>query len=105
VQVKVQVLHPDDYLRPDMNATVAFYNDAPAAPSENRKQVVIIPASAVHNGSVYVAYDGHARKRPVTTGGTTAKGIMVESGLNGGEELIVSAEGELKEGQKIVVKH
>jgi HlyD family secretion protein len=105
VQVKVQVLHPDDYLRPDMNATVAFYNDAPAAPSENRKQVVIIPASAVHNGSVYVAYDGHARKRPVTTGGTTAKGIMVESGLNGGEELIVSAEGELKEGQKIVAKH
>jgi HlyD family secretion protein len=105
VQVKVQVTHPDDYLRPDMNATVAFYNDAPAAPTENRKQVVIIPASAVHNGSVYIAYDGHARKRAVTTGGTTAKGIMVESGLNGGEELIVSAEGELKEGQKIAIKH
>ena len=31
VQVKVQVKNPDGYLRPDMNATVNFYNDAPAA--------------------------------------------------------------------------
>ena len=29
VQVKVRVLKPDDFLRPDMNATVQFYNDAP----------------------------------------------------------------------------
>jgi HlyD family secretion protein len=104
VQVKVQVAHPDDYLRPDMNATVAFYNDAPATPTENRKQVVIIPAAAVHNGSVFVVFQDHARKRAVSTGGTTAKGVMVESGLIGGEELIVSAEGELKDGQKVVIK-
>jgi len=104
VQVKVQVLHPDDYLRPDMNATVAFYNDAPATPSDNSKRVVVIPASAVHGGNVFVVLDEHARKRPVITGATTAKGVMVESGLVGGEELIVSAEGELKDGQKVAVK-
>jgi len=40
----------------------------------------------------------------VITGATTAKGVMVESGLVGGEELIVSAEGELKDGQKVAVK-
>jgi len=104
VQVKVQVLHPDDYLRPDMNATVAFYNDAPTTPSDNSKRVVVIPAGAVHGGSVFVVLDGHARKRPVITGATTGKGVMVESGLVGGEELIVSAEGELKDGQKVAVK-
>jgi HlyD family secretion protein len=104
VQVKVQVLHPDDYLRPDMNATVAFYNDAPATPSDNSKRVVVIPAAAVHGGSVFVVLDEHARKRAVITGATTGKGVMVESGLVGGEELIVSAEGELKDGQKVAVK-
>jgi len=105
VQVKVQVLHPDDYLRPDMNATVAFYNDAPANPTDNSKRVVVIPAAAVHAGSVYVVLNEHVRKRAVTTGGTTGKGVMVESGLVGGEELVVSSEGDLKDGQKVVVKH
>jgi len=105
VQVKVQVAHPDDYLRPDMNATVAFFNDAPADPSESSKRVVVIPASAVHNGSVFVVMNEHARKRPVTTGASTGKGVMVESGLVGGEELVISFEGELKDGQRVVVKH
>lgn len=105
VQVKVQVERPDGYLRPDMNATVAFYNDAPANPTESSKRVVVIPANAVHNGNVFVVLNEHARKRAVTSSGTTGKGVMVESGLVGGEELVVSSDGELKDGQKVVVKH
>jgi HlyD family secretion protein len=106
VQVKVHVDHPDDYLRPDMNATVAFYNDAPAdSGAVANKRVVVIPASAVHNGSVFVVVNEHARKRPVSTGATTGKGIVIESGLVGGENLVVSYEGELKDGQRVVIKH
>ncbi len=105
VQVKVQVQKPDDYLRPDMNATVAFYNDAPTDTATGSRRVIVIPASAVRNGSVFVVLSEHARKRPVTTGATTAKGVTVESGLVGGEELIVSFEGDLKDGQRVVVKH
>src|ERR1700761_3354500 len=45
VQVKVRVAAPDDYLRPDMNATVSFYNEAkPATAAAPVKQVVVIPA-------------------------------------------------------------
>src|SRR5438874_1956043 len=43
VQVKVRVLNPDEYLRPDMNATVAFYNEAKAAPASDAKRVIVIP--------------------------------------------------------------
>ena len=70
IQVKVKVLDPDDYLRPDMNATVNFYNDAKpdAAPGEARR-VVVIPPSAVQNGTVFVALNGRAKKIAVTTGG------------------------------------
>ncbi len=37
VQVKVQVEHPDGYLRPDMNATVSFYNEANARTGRSRE--------------------------------------------------------------------
>jgi HlyD family secretion protein len=104
VQVKVRVLNPDDYLRPDMNATVSFYNDAKAAPTSEAKRVIVIPQGAVQNGSVFVVANGHARKRPVTIGGASEKGVLVESGLIGGEDLIVSPPAILKDGQKVEVK-
>ncbi|HLW75739.1 MAG TPA: efflux RND transporter periplasmic adaptor subunit, partial [Bryobacteraceae bacterium] len=42
VQVKVKIEHPDDYLRPEMNASVAFIADAPKK-GEASKPVVVIP--------------------------------------------------------------
>jgi len=44
VQVKVKVLAPDDFLRPDMNASVAFYNDEPktTSPAVATKSVVFV---------------------------------------------------------------
>src|SRR5580698_5190308 len=56
VQVKVKVLHPDQYLRPEMNASVAFVSDAkPASASgEIQKPSVVVPMSAVRSGSVFV---------------------------------------------------
>lgn len=104
IQVKVQVLNPDDYLRPDMNATVAFYNPTPAAPSSESKRIIVIPEGAVQNGSVFVVVNGHARKRPVTTAGNSEKGVLIQSGLVGGEDLIVSPPANLKDGQRVEVK-
>ncbi|HEY1948942.1 MAG TPA: efflux RND transporter periplasmic adaptor subunit [Bryobacteraceae bacterium] len=104
VQVKVKVLQPDDYLRPDMNATVSFYNDAKAESPGESKRVVIIPPGALQNDHVFVVFNGHAVKRAVTTGGNTAKGVRVESGLIGGEDLIVSPPADLKDGQKVITK-
>jgi HlyD family secretion protein len=104
VQVKVKVLQPDDYLRPDMNATVSFYNDAKAESPGETKRVVIIPPGALQNDHVFVVFNGHAVKRAVTTGGNTAKGVRIESGLIGGEDLIVSPPADLKDGQKVITK-
>src|SRR5262249_19112217 len=57
VQVKVKVLAPDEYLRPEMNASVAFY--APEKPGEKSanqtsaaKPLITIPAAAVRDGAV-----------------------------------------------------
>jgi HlyD family secretion protein len=104
VQVKVKVMNPDDYLRPDMNATVAFYNEAKGAPNGPAKRIVAIPQGAVQNGSVFVMVNGHARKRPVTVGGTSSQGVLIESGLIGGEDLIVNPPANLKDGQNVRAK-
>ncbi|HMF78824.1 MAG TPA: efflux RND transporter periplasmic adaptor subunit [Bryobacteraceae bacterium] len=104
VQVKVKVLEPDDYLRPDMNATVSFYNDAKTESATETKRIVVIPPGAVQNDHVFVVLNGRAIKRSVTTGGTSAKGVLIESGLIGGEDLIVSPPADLKDGQKVIVK-
>jgi HlyD family secretion protein len=105
VQVKVKVLNPDDYLRPDMNATVNFYSEAKTAPSDGQaKRVVVIPRSAIQNGAVFVVLNGRAKKLPVTTGGATAQGVMIDSGLIGGEDLIVNAPADLKDSQRVAAK-
>jgi HlyD family secretion protein len=104
VQVKVRLKNPDSYLRPDMNATVAFYNEAAAKQASSAKRLIVVPEGAVQNGNVFVVVNGHARKRPVTTDGSSQKGVLVADGLIGGEELIVSPPANLKDGAKVEVR-
>ena len=56
VQIKVKVQKPDDHLRPEMNASVAFLADEkPAARSDPAHPIVMAPATAVRNGAVFFA--------------------------------------------------
>ncbi len=104
VQVKVRVLNPDDYLRPDMNATVSFYNDVKTGATPAAAHVIVVPQAAVQNGEVFAVVNGHARKKLVTVRGTSDKGVLIASGLIGGEDLIVSPPANLKDGQKVEIK-
>jgi len=102
VQVKVKVLHPDQYLRPEMNASVAFVSDAkPVQRGEIAKPSIVIPMSAVRSGSVFVVANGRAVKRTVKTGATTPQGVHIEDGLNGGEDLIANPPADLKDGDRV----
>jgi HlyD family secretion protein len=110
VQVKVKILRPDEYLRPDMNASVAFISDAkPVAKGEIAKPSVVVPISAVRGGAVFVMASGRAVKRTVKTGATStmsggAQGVHIEEGLIGGEDLIVNPPADLKDGDKVKQK-
>ena len=103
VQIKVKVSKPDEFLRPEMNASVAFASDdQPAAKREGAsKPVVIVPASALKDGSVFVVLDGKAVRRTVKTGATNPQGVRVEQGLVGGEDVIVNPPATLKDGDKV----
>lgn len=105
VQIKVQILHPDAYLRPEMNASVAFYKDVPKGEDRaESKPIFVIPAGAVHDGSVFAVVDGKAVKRAVQVTGTNSQGVQISGGLIGGEDLIVNPPVDLKDGQRVKPK-
>ncbi|HKA17052.1 MAG TPA: efflux RND transporter periplasmic adaptor subunit [Blastocatellia bacterium] len=101
VQVKVKVINPDQDLRPEMNASVAFLSsDKPDSKAETNDPITI-PASAVRDGAVFVIVDGKAVRRQVQSSGSSSQGIIISSGLSGGEDLIVNPPADLKDGQKV----
>jgi HlyD family secretion protein len=105
VQIKVKVSKPDGFLRPEMNASVAFFSDAkPEAATSTgaaAKPVVMVPAAAVRDNAVFVLLDGKAVRRPVKVGAASSGGVRIEQGLIGGEDLIANPPADLKDGEKV----
>ena len=102
VQVKVKILNPDEYLRPEMNASVAFISDEPAAASTSAaRPVVFVPSAAVRDEKVFILLGDRAVQRAVKISGNTPQGLRVEEGLIGGEDLILNAPAGLKDGAKV----
>jgi HlyD family secretion protein len=103
VQVKVKIVKPDEYLRPEMNASVAFISDEKPESSSGTagKPVLIVPAASVKDGAVFVLMEGKAVRRAVKTGAVSGQGVRIEQGLIGGEDLIVNPPAGLKDGDKV----
>ena len=102
VQVKVKILEPDDYLRPEMNASVAFYSpEKPGAAQTEARPLVTVPTAAVRDGAVFQVVGGKALRKNVKVAGTTSQGVEVSEGLIGGEDVIVNPPATLKDGQKV----
>ena len=103
VQIKVKVARPDEYLRPEMNASVAFVADQKRDSNADvaARPVILIPASAVHDHAVFLVLDGKALRRPVKTGAVSGQRVRIEEGLFGGEDLISNPPTGLKDGDKV----
>jgi HlyD family secretion protein len=102
VQVKVRILEPDDFLRPEMNANVAFLADKKSAGGGPAKPTIVIPAAALRDGNaVFVLQGGRAVRRPVSVGSSSRRGLEVTGGLVGGEDLIVNPPPELQDGDLV----
>jgi HlyD family secretion protein len=101
VQVKVKVQNPDDYLRPEMNASVAFVGEGSSSGKPQTSRILYIPTSAVKDNAVFVVSEGKAIKRAVKTGANTTQGLRVDEGLIGGEEIVLNPPSDLKDGDKV----
>lgn len=101
VQVKVKVIDPDDYLRPEMNASVAFYSTEKPGRAVEAKAIVTVPAATVRDNSVFVVLSGRAVRRSVKVAGTTSQGVQIADGLIGGEDIVANPPADLKDGQRV----
>jgi multidrug efflux pump subunit AcrA (membrane-fusion protein) len=72
-----------------------------------REQVdaLLVPASAVSGGRVWLAVEGRAHKRAVKTGAIGENKAEILDGLKSDELVIVNPPPELKEGDAVNVKH
>src|SRR5437764_9741755 len=107
VQVKVKILNPDDYLRPEENANVRFIADEKSRSSPTVSSGAVVPISAIHdNGGkrvVMVAFNSRAVTREVKVISQRNDGYLVD-GLTGGEDIIVNAHADLKDGDRVKTK-
>lgn len=105
IQVKVSILEPDAYLRPETNAKVNFLEEAELAATESR---ILVPKSAVSavntSPCVYLYKDGKAVQRPIKTGKEYWGQLEVVSGLTGGEQIIVRGFEGIVDGEKVAPK-
>ena len=106
VQVKFRILDPDEFLRPEMNATVKFLSNEQKTSTQHVSGVVV-PSNAVRDRDgkkvVFIVFQGRALLRDVHIAGQRSGGYLVD-GLVGGEDVITSAPQNLKDGQKIKIK-
>jgi HlyD family secretion protein len=106
VEVKVQILNPDSFLRPEMNTTVRFLSEEKAS-TGSQPAGAFVPTAAIRDDSgskfVFLAFKGRAMRRPVKIISQRSGGALV-GGLNGGEDIITTAPQDLKDGQKIKIK-
>jgi HlyD family secretion protein len=63
--------------------------------------LIVVPASAVKDEGVFVVLSGKAVRRPVKTGPTNSRGVQIQQGLIGGEDLIVNPPAGLKDGDRV----
>ena len=104
--MKVQILNPDAYLRPEMNATVQFLaNDNKTVAKKQVGSFVPTQALRDKDGAKYVflVLNGKVIRRDVHVLGPRSGGYLVDS-LVGGESVVTAAPADLKDGQKIRIK-
>lgn len=97
--VKVTLDNSDEALLPGMICDVRLLSETP-------DQAIVLPNSAVlldanNQNFVWLAQNGVARKRTVGIGGMVDSGIVVTSGLEVGDSVIVNGQQKVSENSKI----
>ncbi|MCX5886566.1 MAG: efflux RND transporter periplasmic adaptor subunit [Proteobacteria bacterium] len=106
VPIKVRIINPDEYLKPDMSAKVTFQEKIRDEPKE--KAVMRIPQNAVLNKNgkniVFVIEDSRAIDREVQLGAIQGGYVTIEKGLKDGEKIVVEGHAHLHSNDKVSLK-
>jgi len=104
VEVRVGFDELDPRILPDMGVKVAFQEErADSAPQAG----VLLPERALNlDGErtiVWIVRGDVAERRAVSTGGKQDSEVMIVAGLSGGEQIIINAPPEIRDGSRVKV--
>src|SRR6516162_744080 len=106
IQVKVKILHPDEYLRPEMNGHVSFL--APATGQPQARETLSLPRSALFQrdgkSAVFVLDGSHVQLREIRLGRDFGDRVEVVEGLGPNDRVVVRGLEGLTSGQRVKVK-
>jgi RND family efflux transporter MFP subunit len=108
LKIEVAIPGADEWLRPDTSVRITFLDDAQSSEADASAAVVTAPRGALRSEGgarfAWVVTEGRLRKQPLTLGRELGDQVVVESGLLGGEALVVGDPGvALAEGQRVEV--
>ncbi len=107
IQVKVKILHPDEYLRPEMNGHVSFV--APASGQPVARETLTIPRRAVFQkegkSAVFVLDGSHVQLRDIRLGRDFGDKVEVVEGVGPNDQVVVRGLEGLTSGQRVKVKN
>ncbi|RYF22897.1 MAG: efflux RND transporter periplasmic adaptor subunit [Comamonadaceae bacterium] len=99
LRLKAQFDNADDSLFPNQFVNVRLQ-------VRTHENALVIPADAVQHGSqgtyVYTVQDAKARLRRVTLGAGDGEYVLVQAGLNAGEQVVLEGLDRLREGSNVV---
>lgn len=90
IPVRVRFLVEDPRIRPDLSAKVTFLEKRPTSEITTVKRVIRVPASALEGNAVWVVREGKAAPVTVTVGERIGDQVEISSGLNEGDQVVLS---------------
>jgi hypothetical protein len=94
-EVDVKLSQPDSRLSPGMTGELAFE-------MASKDKAIVIPSQAVQKGGdVFIVQDGHLKKATAQIGLRGIERSEVLSGVKPGEKVLISAPGDMKDGQRV----
>jgi RND family efflux transporter MFP subunit len=102
IPVRVRFLVEDSRIRPDLGAKVTFLENRPTSEITTVKRVIRIPASALKGGIAWVFREGKVSPASVTVGERSGDQVEILSGLNEGDQVVLSP-GRLHKGMRVRV--
>jgi HlyD family secretion protein len=108
LKVEVGIPEADEWLRPDTSVRITFLDDAAPAQAAPGAAVVTAPRAALRTEAgasfAWVVTEGRLRRQALTLGRELGDQVVVETGLLGGEALVVGDPGvALADGQRVEV--
>ncbi|HSI74725.1 MAG TPA: efflux RND transporter periplasmic adaptor subunit [Lunatimonas sp.] len=102
IQIRLKFPNPDYSLKPGLNTTLLYTKTSPESQITVLQKALVERLGEVY---VYVADNGEAKQVTVKTGNKSKDRVVIQEGLQAGQQIVVSGVQKIADGDKIQIKN